>query len=126
MVLQRLLQNGKYGHSAMRSPSIFVSQIGHRTLIIGRLRFRLGLFPPAVPAFFAACAADRIGFTSRAVGLRRLRLGGLRRLLLCLRGLLVRLAAIIRFVEPATLEDDRGAGTQQTAQLFLLALRALL
>src|SRR5262245_40270963 len=122
MVWQRALQNGNCGHTAVLSPSISRSQIGQRTLIIGRRCLGLGAFCRVLARLLLPTLRGRLGLAVRmacAVGARRgavfLRLG--RRL--------VRFATVVGLVEAGPLEEDRRPGTEQPAQLLLAALGAL-
>src|SRR5579871_2422398 len=98
------------------------SQIGQRTLIIGRTARRLRGFPRRFPGFRRRGARGGIGRTVGGGFIRR-RLGAF---LLRLRRRLVRLAAVVRLVETRPLENHRRPGADQAPQLELAALGALL
>src|SRR5579885_572930 len=121
MVLHRRLQKGNSGHSAALCPSIQRSQIGQRTLIIGTSALRLRLFCRRLAGAGRLGRAVRVGLAGgSAAGVGRRRLG---RLLVLLRRRLVRLAAVVGFVEAGPLEQDGGPRAEQAAQLLLAAAR---
>src|SRR5262249_26252291 len=108
---------------AVLCPSIGRSQIGQRTLIIGRSPFGLGTFSRRLPPTARLCRvgrAVRIGLGGRAIAS-----GRLARFLILLGGGLVRLATVIRLVEAGPLEEDGSPRAEQAAQLLLAALGTL-
>src|SRR4051812_1743647 len=99
--------------------------MGQDAFIIGRSRWGLGAFCSILGAVGPGCwrgRAVRAGAAGR-VGLAPALAGGF---LVRLGRLLVRLAAVVRLVEARALEDDRGPGAEDAAQLELAALGTLL
>src|SRR5947209_357399 len=116
MSLQRSLQKGQAGQSFGPWPSIGLSQMGQRIFLIGIPLSRLGIFRGGLTVrvrFTSGLARGAVGVAGRS---GRVGLGGT----------LVGVATVVGLVEARSLEQDRGPGADQPAQLVLLALRALL
>src|SRR5207248_1180715 len=113
--------NGNCGHSALLCACNTRSQIGQRTLIIGRSGAGLGLFRQRLSPIFAAPLGRR-AVTSVGRGF----VGRLGSLLVRLRAGLVGFAAVVRLVEPRPLEQNCSPRAKDPPQLRLAALRAFL